>query len=385
MAVLIFNGIPQLEEVSDKIFAKLYSENGLIEKGVAFQIEGVKGSYTFRKVDGTLVFKDPSAKFNPEVTSQSEINGKTITPVAMEHHEEIELDEAFRLVNKPPIKNGSWNDYANPEIMSAIVASKLTLAKKLIGKLCIQGKASDTSFTFTDAFVGLVAEGVADADVAQYKISPVITITGLALGASTVITHASGENDDLKIGDQLTFQDNVGGTVQIRGLSGAITAKSPTTTTVAINSTGFTAWTSGGTIVSIYQANVIEVLQNMVTATPDAIKENGGFLVTSTRVLDLYVSALGNVNSLNPMDGKQAMVNGYPIKALTDFPANVVFMTHPNNIGIVTDDQDDESTIEVIWGGTGEANKTYTLRMRLKIGITYVEPTEMIMLKPSKA
>ena len=68
-------------------------------------------------------------------------------------------------------------------------------------------------------------------------------ITAITQAASAVVTIGA---HTVLVGEQVTFS-GVGGMVEINGLTAAVTATAATTITVAINSSGFTAYTSGGT------------------------------------------------------------------------------------------------------------------------------------------
>lgn len=72
------------------------------------------------------------------------------------------------------------------------------------------------------------------------------TITGISKAASAVVTAAN----TYAVNDLVAFNAVVGMT-EINGLWGAITAASATQFTVAINSTGFTTYTSGGVAVKV--------------------------------------------------------------------------------------------------------------------------------------
>lgn len=69
-------------------------------------------------------------------------------------------------------------------------------------------------------------------------------ITAITKAASAVVTVGS---HTFSIGDSVAFQ-SVAGMTQINGLRALITATSGTTITVAINSTAFTTYTSGGSV-----------------------------------------------------------------------------------------------------------------------------------------
>ena len=71
-------------------------------------------------------------------------------------------------------------------------------------------------------------------------------INNITTGATTVIDVGSGHS--FATGMSVQIDSTVNGMTQIRGLRGFITTTGTTTITVAINSTGFSAYTSGGTV-----------------------------------------------------------------------------------------------------------------------------------------
>jgi hypothetical protein len=80
------------------------------------------------------------------------------------------------------------------------------------------------------------------------------TITGISQAASAVVTVSTGASNPFVIGQEIVFAGVVGMT-QIDGLYGTVTAIGGTsgawTVTVNINSSGFTAYSSGGTAVGL--------------------------------------------------------------------------------------------------------------------------------------
>lgn len=70
------------------------------------------------------------------------------------------------------------------------------------------------------------------------------SVTGITQAASAVVTVGS---HTFVVGESVHFS-GVAGMTQINGLRGTITGTSGTTVTVAINSTAFSAYTSGGTV-----------------------------------------------------------------------------------------------------------------------------------------
>ena len=75
-----------------------------------------------------------------------------------------------------------------------------------------------------------------------FNANKTANVTGISKAASAVVTFAS---HTFLVGESVHFS-GVSGMTQINGLRGTITAKDATTITVAINSTAFGTWTSGG-------------------------------------------------------------------------------------------------------------------------------------------
>ena len=87
------------------------------------------------------------------------------------------------------------------------------------------------------------------------------TITGITAAASAVVTVSTGgSTNPFAVGNTIAFT-SVGGMTQINAVVGQVTAIGGVTTawtiTTNINSTNFTAWTSGGTCASYGAANQI--------------------------------------------------------------------------------------------------------------------------------
>jgi hypothetical protein len=70
------------------------------------------------------------------------------------------------------------------------------------------------------------------------------SITGITQAASAVVTVGS----HTFVANESVYFSGVSGMTQINGLRGTITGTDATHITVAINSSAFTAWSSGGTV-----------------------------------------------------------------------------------------------------------------------------------------
>jgi hypothetical protein len=87
------------------------------------------------------------------------------------------------------------------------------------------------------------------------------TITGITQAANAVVTLSTGgAANPFAVGNSIAFA-SVGGMTQINGVAGLVTAIGGVTTawtvTTTINSSAFTAWSSGGTAASFSVANQI--------------------------------------------------------------------------------------------------------------------------------
>jgi len=121
-----------------------------------------------------------------------------------------------------------------------------------------------------------------------------LVITGISKAASAVVTASNAfDADDYGV-TQVTFY-NVAGMVEINGLTGTVTASSPTTFTVNIDSTGFTAYTSGGIAVGILFSGIGDPIMGIMRY----INESTGaqsLVIATTRTLFLYDPGTGNYN-----------------------------------------------------------------------------------------
>lgn len=130
-------------------------------------------------------------------------------------------------------------------------------ANRVANQVALIIAGANHSFVGTDTNPQIVLDG----SLTNSKIDPgsidagtttFYSISGITVAASAVVTISTvaGANP-IKVGSWVTF-DNVAGMTQINGLNGAVTAIGGTsgayTATVAINSSGFGAYTSGGNL-----------------------------------------------------------------------------------------------------------------------------------------
>lgn len=90
------------------------------------------------------------------------------------------------------------------------------------------------------------------------------TITGITQAVNGVVTLSTGgSTNPFAVGNTITFA-SIAGMTQLNGLVGTVTAIGGVTTawtvTISINTTAFTAWSSGGTAASFGAGNEIYTL-----------------------------------------------------------------------------------------------------------------------------
>jgi hypothetical protein len=121
-----------------------------------------------------------------------------------------------------------------------------------------------------------------------------LVITGISQAASAVVT-AVNYFTPADYGVTMVTFSAVVGMVEINGLTGTVTAASPTTFTVNINSTGFTAYTSGG--IATYTLGVGQPIMGIMRYVDESTGMNSLLIATFTN-LYLYDPGTGNYNPI---------------------------------------------------------------------------------------
>jgi uncharacterized protein (TIGR02217 family) len=157
------------------------------------------------------------------------------------------------------------------------------------------------------------------------------TITGLTLGATTIVETSAAHG--LSINDSVHFSMTVGGTTQIRGLRGKVTAVGDSThITVDINSTGFTAFTSGGTINTQRQS-----VSSILSIT--AISKHVRALVTTSGAHNLVpgdVGVFASIGGMTQLNTVEAIVVETPSPTTFRINKNSVLYTTYSGGGTFT-------------------------------------------------
>lgn len=401
MAKVIFQNLPANEMVSAELFAQLFTNNDTIGRGLATAREGIKHKERLRRINESITFQEPSCEFLPP-NSAPTIDSRTLEVLAYSFQRQLCFDDLKNVIaSTESLRGGTLNDYlGTPELLEAIMNYYGERIASANNKLYWLGANAVSEFanmpvSFKNAYLGLLPTMIADNNVVAVTLPSLISITGLALATpnanSVVVTHGAGENTNVKVGDLLTFSDNVGGTIQIRGLTGRVTAKTATTTTLdmGVPTGAFTPFTSGGGVRGVIQANVIEVMQSVYDATPEAVKASGtARMYVSGKIADLYAytqaSAGGNgVDSRFFVGAKQLDFLGVPVERMPDWLPNVILMARPENLFIGFDSQDDENAMDIKWLGETTMDYVYGIRCEMKTGIQYAFSQEITIIKPA--
>lgn len=403
MAKVIFQNLPANEMVSAELFAQLFTNNDTIGRGLATAREGIKHKERLRTINENIKFQDPSCEFTPP-NSAPTIDSRTLEVLAYSFQRQLCFDDLKNVIaSTESLRGGTLNDYlGTPELLEAIMnfyGERIASANNKLYWLGANavGEFSNMSIAFKNSYLGLLPTMIADNDVVAVTLPNLLTIAnaGIALATpnpnSVVVTHGAGENANVKIGDFLTFSDNVGGTIQIRGLTGRVTAKTPTTTTLdmGVPTGAFTAHTTGGLVRGVIQANVIEVMQAVYDATPESVKASGtARMYVSGKIADLYAytqaSAGGNgVDSRFFVGAKQLDFLGVPVERMPDWLPNVILMARPENLFVGFDSQDDENSMDIKWLGETTMDYVYGIRCEMKSGVQYAFSKEITIIKPA--
>jgi len=407
MAKVIFNNQPQNHSVSVEYFKQLICSNNSLLRGLVRAEEGVKFKRTLRTIDTPVSFQDASCDFNPPSTGAT-IGGRVLEVVPFELHRKLCMEDLRLVLQNAELPVGSINDYiGTTELQEAIANRYGELASVAINKLMWLGKSGANEFaTLTAPFDGFLPAMIADTNVVAVTAPKLLDITGLTLGATTTVTHNPLANTGINIGDIVTFSNSVGGTTEIRGLSGRVLSKTDTTTEVQVNSLGFSTYTSGGTLNGINSGNVKGAFSRMLTAIPECVRNSNKvqFLV-SGKIFDDYLISEASAGGEGKIprtssglqkiaipyqeaqeEGLQETITDYlgiPIRRMPHWLPNVILAATPDNLRVGYDLLDDFNTLNIKWLGETTMDYNYGVRMSMKLGVQYVFSNEITILKPA--
>ena len=402
MASVIFQNQRQNVSISEELFSELFTNNPTFSpnRPLATIVEGVKFKHNLRNISENITFQDPTCEFQPPASAPT-IDARVLEVLPYSFQRKLCMADIRKVMaSTDELKKGSLNDYlGTPELANAIMnyyGERIAAANNKLYWLGASALAefNAMSASFKTSYLGFIPAMIADPQVNRVLLPPLITINnaGLAFSGTLVtITHPTGQNANVQIGDALTFSDNVGGTVQIRGLSGIVVAKTATTTQVdlGVSTATFSAHTTGGLVRGVNVANVVEVFQNVYKAIPEAVKAKGNFVFcVSGRIADAYAysQALAGGNGVNSnfFVGKKEMdFLGYPIVRMPNWAENVILAHDPDNLFVGFDTTDDENIMDVKYLGETTMDYVYGIRVEMKTGVQYNFAKEITMVKPA--
>lgn len=318
-----------------------------IERGLMTVIPNVKKRKVLRGISKTTAFQDPSCAFNGAGNNLA-VGEKYLDPVKYEIQEEMCFDDLVTSWEADQLRAGSLNDYEpTMELSDWWVQRTMEETQNLNDKLYWLGKGSDaTAFTFTDSYDGMLATIEAGSDVTKIDLSDEIAITGISQATQGVVTV--GATTNLAVGDIITFKGVVGMT-EINDLEGQILALTSTTFTVNIDTSGFTAYVSGGTANYINASNVIDVLTQVYALIPDALRlKNDLKIYVPYHVERSYKIAQAEVSNGagSYFVGERSLdFLGHVLEPMPYFQANSVLVARVSNLFLGVDLLSDEQTI----------------------------------------
>ncbi|MCX5875312.1 MAG: DUF2460 domain-containing protein [Deltaproteobacteria bacterium] len=171
------------------------------------------------------------AGFRAKALDDFTTNGLTTAPTSLDQTLTLVSSGVYQLLKK----------YGTDKTALSIGHPKRIIYKPVAGTVltAVGGIDAPASMWSVDTTTGKITFGAKSA-----------TITGISKAAAAVVSFTS---HPFLVGESVYFSGVVGMT-QINALRGLITATTSTTITVAINSTAFSVWTSGGTAVTTPQA-----------------------------------------------------------------------------------------------------------------------------------
>lgn len=169
-----------------------------------------------------------------------------------------------------------------PNIINVGVSDKSTISQYTQTSRESKGTGDGSTKVFTGTLTGASAPITVFNTEFAAPIAVGIAITGISVAVQAVVTVAS---HSLVVGDAFLI-NGVSGMTQINNLIGIVAGVTPTTITTTINSTTFTAWSSGG---NIYKAeyfidNQMGVLTSSLSGTGTINYVTGAFTLTFNTV-----------------------------------------------------------------------------------------------------
>lgn len=376
-------------DVND-IFKKLYVGNDIFRRQLMDIRTGVKSKTILRTLDVNPVFSTPSATFS-STTAVPDADERYLDPLTYEVRLELDASNFTDTWETQFLAPGTLADYeGESRLLLAMTDLILERSAHLNGALYMMGKSyNPTNLPFSGTYNGLIPSMVADSSVNTVLLTntPAFSqaITGITVGTTTVVAHAS--NTNIKVGDIVTFSTNVGGTTQIRGLSGRVLAATGTATTVAIDSTGFGAWTSGGVINFINKSNVKDALDAVWSATPLAVQMNPNVRIyLPHHIYEAYKRAEADTASTNIKYSNGGDANdyfGYKIEKMVDFQSNCILVTNWDNLVLGIDIEADQNNLNVTYSGAITNDMVHRFRLSMKSCVNYIFPSQITIIKPA--
>jgi plastocyanin len=376
----------------------LLPKKGLVDRGLVTLVEGQKNVLKLLGVDRSLEFQTPAAVFNAQ-TGNIDRDEKALNLLRYEVMDQIAFDNVVASWESEELKKGSLNDYVAPQALYDFLLERIYVPKMGImnEQLYLLGKSGVSlgSATFTGTYGGLLAEIEADTAALRYSLpnTAQMALTGVTSANPAVVTVAS--TNGIEVGDTITFI-GLNGTLQIGGVaingqSAQVVAKTATTLTTNVATTGGAA--TSGTIFFVNAANVISVLSYVYGLIPDKIRLSPGSKILfgsniekAYRVATASVATGSGDHFRNQYFANQEGVIPYldmQCESMPYWKPNAIAVWNPGNVFLGVDVISDEVTTKITWLGDVTNDQVYRIRNSMKSGITYKYSNEVLWVRPA--
>ncbi|MGD1842249.1 MAG: ubiquitin-activating E1 FCCH domain-containing protein [Thermonemataceae bacterium] len=370
-----------------EIIAALLLSADTLNRNLVSVDTGVKNKLTRREADTDIELQAWNEDFVGQAGNPSD-DEYTLEPVKYMYNQKWSFESLRTTWESEQMAPGTFNDYkGSPEMFNWLlnrISEKMAIAHE---KLIWTGKANTPEATFPEAYPGLLNQVISASNSVKLQINNGrITITDISQAAQAVVTHASGENANVNIGDQVTFVGVVG-MVEINGLSAEVVDKTATTTVVDLDTSAFTAYASGGLIEYINSSNFLSVLNNLWVRTPRAVKKRDDFKIYAPAYLEdqldtIYINAASQVGASAFMQDVINKIMG-KVEWMEYFQPNTMLSTYVNNLSYAIDGEGEDQNLQILDMYATLGNKNYRVMTDIKSTTGVKKPYECVMIRPA--
>lgn len=364
----------------------------LVEAGLITVIPNVKKRKLLRSIDDDFEFQTPSAVFTASTTTVT-VPEKYLDPVAYEVHKQYNYSTLVTSWEAQQLKPGEMQDYDGTvelsDFMVGRAVQKLAIQNE---QLYLLGKGSNSLFTFSSSYTGLLPKLLADSAVA--KLNPGTNTTfaasDISKAAAAVVTVASTTN--LEVGDYVTVL-GVAGTgnmaALLNGNSYLITAiLSSTTLSIGVDTSAVTGTPTFGSakLICINRFNVVSVFSTIYQTIPDALRMMPDLKIyIPMHVERAYkMSQAAGTNVVGAFVGDKVLdFLGNTLTPMPYWKPNVILIARVSNLFLAVDLIGDNSYIQTVDMRQTTLDQVVRMKAGMKSDVNYMFPQEIEMWRPA--